>query len=196
MSEAVNHGGAHGAEPVVEPKSKARYLVPLALFIVLAVFLYRGLFLNPREVPSPLIGKPAPQFTLAQLAQPDKPFGPGDMQGQVWMLNVWASWCVACLQEHPLLVEISKKKSVPIVGLNYKDKPNAATGWLGKWGDPYDVSVKDLDGRVGIEYGVYGVPETFIIDKGGVIRYKHIGPISPEAWANKMLPLIEQLRKS
>jgi cytochrome c biogenesis protein CcmG, thiol:disulfide interchange protein DsbE len=196
MSEAVNHGGADGAVPVVEPKSKLRYLVPLALFIVLAVFLYRGLFLNPREVPSPFIGKPAPQFTLAQLAQPDKPFGPADMQGQVWMLNVWASWCVACLQEHPLLVDLAKKKSVPIVGLNYKDKPDAATGWLAKWGDPYDVSVKDLDGRVGIEYGVYGVPETFIIDKGGVIRYKHIGPISPEAWANKMLPLIEQLRKS
>ena len=118
------------------------------------------------------------------------------MKGQVWLLNVWASWCVACRQEHPLLVELSKRKAVPIIGLNYKDKPDAAVGWLAQLGNPYDLSVKDLDGRVGIEYGVYGVPETFLIDKAGVIRYKQIGPVTEEVWTKKMLPLIEELRKS
>jgi cytochrome c biogenesis protein CcmG/thiol:disulfide interchange protein DsbE len=185
-----------GITAPVEPKSRLRFLIPLALFIVLAGFLLRGLFLNPREVPSPLINKPAPQFSLAQLAQPDRPFGPQDMKGQVWLLNVWASWCVACRQEHPLLVELAKRKAVPIVGLNYKDKPDAATGWLAQFGDPYDLSVKDRDGRVGIDYGVYGVPETFLIDKAGVIRFKQIGPITEEVWTKKMQPLIEELRKS
>lgn len=185
-----------GITAPVEPKSRLRFLIPLALFIVLAGFLLRGLFLNPREVPSPLINKPAPQFSLAQLAQPDRPFGPEDMKGQVWLLNVWASWCVACRQEHPLLVELAKRKAVPIVGLNYKDKPDAATGWLAQFGDPYDLSVKDRDGRVGIDYGVYGVPETFLIDKAGVIRFKQIGPLTEEVWTKKMQPLIEELRKS
>jgi len=185
-----------GITPPVEPKSKLRFLIPLAIFIVLAGFLLRGLFLNPREVPSPLINKPAPQFSLAQLTQPQQIFGPKDMQGQVWLLNVWASWCVACRQEHPLLVELAKRKSVPIIGLNYKDKPDAATGWLAQFGNPYDLSVKDIDGRVGIDYGVYGVPETFLIDKAGVIRFKQIGPITEEVWTKKMQPLIEQLRKS
>ena len=185
-----------GITAPVEPKSKLRFLIPLALFIVLAGFLLRGLFLNPREVPSPLINKPAPQFSLAQLAQPDQPFGPQDMKGQVWLLNVWASWCVACRQEHPLLVELAKRKAVPIIGLNYKDKPDAATGWLAQFGDPYNLSVKDRDGRVGIDYGVYGVPETFLIDKAGVIRFKQIGPITEEVWTKKMQPLIEELRKS
>ncbi len=185
-----------GITAPVEPKSKLRFLIPLALFIVLAGFLLRGLFLNPREVPSPLINKPAPQFSLAQLAQPDRPFGPEDMKGQVWLLNVWASWCVACRQEHPLLVELAKRKAVPIIGLNYKDKPDAATGWLAQFGDPYNLSVKDRDGRVGIDYGVYGVPETFLIDKAGVIRFKQIGPITEEVWTKKMQPLIEELRKS
>ncbi len=185
-----------GITAPVEPKSKLRFLIPLALFIVLAGFLMRGLFLNPREVPSPLINKPAPQFSLAQLGQPDRPFGPQDMKGQVWLLNVWASWCVACRQEHPLLVELAKRKSVPIIGLNYKDKPDAATGWLAQFGNPYDLSVKDMDGRVGIDYGVYGVPETFLIDKAGVIRFKQIGPITEEVWTKKMQPLIEELRKT
>ena len=193
MSEIANDSGL---TPPAEPKSKLRFLIPLALFIVLAGFLFKGLFLNPREVPSPFIGKPAPQFSLAQLHRGDQSFAPQQMQGQVWLLNVWASWCVACRQEHPLLVELAKRKAVPIVGLNYKDKPDDATGWLAKWGDPYDLSVKDNDGRVGIEYGVYGVPETFLIDKNGVIRFKQIGPITEEVWTKKMAPLIEELRKS
>ena len=193
MSEALN---PDGVPPATEPKSRLRFLIPLAIFIVLAGFLFRGLFLNPREVPSPLIGKPAPQFSLAQLHQEDQMFAPQQMQGQVWLLNVWASWCVACRQEHPLLVELARGKAVPIVGLNYKDKPDEAKGWLAKLGDPYDLSVKDRDGRVGIEYGVYGVPETFLIDKNGVIRLKQIGPITEEVWTKKMLPMIEELRRS
>jgi cytochrome c biogenesis protein CcmG/thiol:disulfide interchange protein DsbE len=172
------------------------YLLPLAGFLVLAVFLLRGLWLNPREVPSPFIDKPAPMFSLAQLAQPEAKFSPVDMKGQVWLLHVWASWCVACRQEHPLLVQLAQKKAVPIVGLNYKDKPDAAKAWLAQWGDPYDLSVRDLDGRIGIDYGVYGVPETFVIDKNGVIRFKQIGPITDEVWQKKMLPLIETLRKN
>ena len=193
MNDIVNQDGI---APSAEPKSRLRFLIPLALFLVLAIFLLRGLFLNPREVPSPLINKPAPQFSLAQLAQPGQAFGPQDMRGQVWLLNVWASWCVACRQEHPLLVELAKRKAVPIVGLNYKDKPDAATGWLAQFGDPYNLSVKDTDGRVGIDYGVYGVPETFLIDKAGVIRFKQIGPLTEEVWTKKMQPLIEELRKS
>ena len=172
------------------------YLLPLAIFLVVAVFLLRGLWLNPREVPSPFIDKPAPMFSLAQLAQPDATFSPADMKGQVWLLNVWASWCVACRQEHPLLVELAQQKAVPIVGLNYKDQPDAAKAWLAKLGNPYDLSVKDLDGRIGIDYGVYGVPETFVIDKSGVIRFKQIGPITEDVWKQKLLPMLEQLRKA
>lgn len=172
------------------------FALPLAAFLVLAVFLLRGLSLNPREVPSPLVGKPAPAFTLAQLAAADKQFNPADFKGQVWLLNVWASWCVACRIEHPLLVQLSRGKNVPIVGLNYKDTPEAASAWLAKWGDPYVLSVKDRDGRVGIDYGVYGVPETFLIDKQGVIRFKQIGPLTEDVWKERMLPLIEELRRS
>jgi cytochrome c biogenesis protein CcmG, thiol:disulfide interchange protein DsbE len=192
----ISNTGAGEPVAAVEPAGKARFLIPLAVFIVLAGFLFVGLGLNPREVPSPFIGKPAPQFTLARLAEPEKTFSPADMKGQVWLLNVWASWCVACQQEHPLLVEIDRMKTIPIVGLNYKDKPDAAIKWLGKWGDPYALSVKDLDGRIGIEYGVYGVPETFVIDKEGVIRYKHIGPMTEESWRKRVQPLLQQLAKT
>lgn len=173
-----------------------RYLVPLGVFLALAGFLFVGLGLNPREVPSPLVDKPAPAFTLAELKKPDQEFSEQSMKGKVWLLNVWASWCVACREEHPLLVELSKKDIVPIVGLNYKDEPAAAMRWLAQWGDPYTLSVKDRDGRVGIEYGVYGVPETFLIDKQGVIRFKQIGPVTPEVWEKKMLPLIRELEKA
>jgi cytochrome c biogenesis protein CcmG/thiol:disulfide interchange protein DsbE len=172
------------------------YLLPLAAFLVLVVFLMRGLSLNPREVPSPLIGKAAPDFKLDRLAEPAQSFTPAELRGEVWMLNVWASWCVACRVEHPLLVQLAKGGTVPIVGLNYKDKPEAASGWLAQWGNPYTLSVKDSDGRVGIDYGVYGVPETFVIDKAGLIRFKQIGPITEDVWQKKMLPLIEELRRS
>jgi len=177
-------------------RKAAVYLLPLAAFLIVSGFLLRGLWLDPREVPSPFIDKPAPAFSLSQLAQPEAKFSPAEMKGQVWLLNVWASWCVACRQEHPLLVELSKRKAVPIIGLNYKDQPEAAAGWLAQWGNPYDLSVKDTDGRIGIEYGVYGVPETFVIDKGGTIRHKQIGPITEEIWQKKIQPLIESLRKA
>ena len=179
-----------------EPKSALRFAVPLGIFVVLAGFLFVGLGLNPREVPSPFIGKPAPAFQLTQLARPEQSFSPQQMRGEVWLFNVWASWCVACRIEHPLLVDLAKKNVIPIVGLNYKDKRDAALGWLGQFGDPYQLSVVDNDGRVGIDYGVYGVPETFVIDKSGLIRFKQIGPITEETWRNKILPLVLQLQKS
>jgi cytochrome c biogenesis protein CcmG, thiol:disulfide interchange protein DsbE len=170
------------------------FLVPLAMFVVLVVFLAIGLNRDPHEVPSPLVNKPAPMFKLTQLTAEDKTFGPADMKGQVWMLNVWASWCVACRVEHPLLVEIGRSKVVPLVGLNYKDKRPDALKFLGQQGNPYDLSAFDSDGRVGIDFGVYGVPETFIMDKHGVIRHKQIGPITPEALQKTILPLITKLK--
>ena len=173
-----------------------KLLIPLVVFVVLCAFLLVGLWRDPREVPSPLIGKPAPSFVLAQLHEPAKTLGTADLKGQVWLLNVWASWCVSCREEHPLLVELGKAKVVPIVGLNYKDESAAGKRWLTQNGDPYNVSVVDRDGRVGIDWGVYGVPETFVVDKEGTIRYKQIGPITAEALEKKILPLIRELEKS
>ena len=172
-----------------------RYLLPLGLFLVLVVFLGIGLGLNPREIPSPLIDKPAPAFELVQLHEPGKSLTTQDMQGKVWLLNVWASWCVSCREEHPVLVELAKTRVVPIVGLNYKDQRPEALRWLQQFGDPYVLSIVDGDGRVGINYGVYGVPETFVIDKAGVIRYKQIGPVTPKALQEKILPLVAKLQQ-
>lgn len=170
-------------------------LIPLLVFVVLLVFLAIGLTRNPREVPSPLINKPAPVFTLQQLHAPEKSFDSKSMLGQVWLLNTWASWCVACREEHPVLMEYAKTKSIALIGLDYKDKPEEGRKWLSRFGNPYDLSISDLDGRVGIDFGVYGVPETFLIDKQGVIRYKHIGPVTPEALKEKIIPLIQELQK-
>jgi cytochrome c biogenesis protein CcmG, thiol:disulfide interchange protein DsbE len=175
---------------------RAKLLVPLALFIGLCAFLLVGLWRDPREVPSPLVGKPAPAFTLAQLHEPGKTLAPADLKGQVWLLNVWASWCVSCREEHPLLVELGNAKIVPIVGLDYKDDPAAGMRWLTQNGNPYNVSVVDRDGNAGIDWGVYGVPETFVVDKMGVIRYKQIGPITVDALKTKILPLVRELQKS
>jgi cytochrome c biogenesis protein CcmG, thiol:disulfide interchange protein DsbE len=174
---------------------KLKHLLPLGLFFVLVGFLFKGLFLDPREVPSPLIDKPAPAFRLAQLHSPDKTLGLEDMRGKVWLFNVWASWCVACRDEHPVLVEFARQKRVPLIGLNYKDKREDGLAWLLSGGDPYDLSVADTDGRVGIDYGVYGVPETFLIDKEGRIRYKQIGPITPDALEKEILPRIQALQR-
>ena len=171
-----------------------KYLIPLAIFLVLCGFLAAGLKLNPREVPSPLIDKPAPPFTLNQLSDPAKPFSNKDMLGQVWMLNVWASWCVSCRDEHPVLVDLAKKKIVPLYGLNYKDQRPDALKWLAQFGDPYDMSVMDVDGRIGIDYGVYGVPETYVIDKQGIIRYKRIGAVTPQVLETQILPLLKKLQ--
>lgn len=173
-----------------------RFLTPLAIFVILVAFLAAGLGLNPREVPSPLINKPAPAFELARLQEPDKVFARKDMLGKVWLLNVWASWCVSCREEHPVLLELAKSNTVPVYGLNYKDKRNDALAWLKQFGDPYILSISDSDGRVGIDYGVYGVPETFVIDKSGTIRYKQIGPVTPKALNEKILPLVRQLQQS
>lgn len=170
-----------------------KFIVPLAIFIALVAFFAIGLTRDPREVPSPFIGKAAPSFKLEQLHDEKLAFTPEEMKGKVWLLNVWASWCVACQAEHPLLVDMSKKKIVPIVGLNYKDKREDGVRWLKRYGDPYVLSAYDFQGQVGIDYGVYGVPETFLIDKQGVIRYKQIGPITPEALEKKILPLIKEL---
>ncbi len=173
-----------------------RLLVPLILFVVIAVFLYLGLSRDPREIPSPLVGKPAPAFTLSQLKAPDQKLSTSDMKGQVWLLNVWASWCVSCRVEHPLLVQLAQANVVPVIGLNYKDKVPEGIAWLAQHGDPYQLSVVDADGRVGIDWGVYGVPETFVVDKAGIIRLKHIGPVTPEALQKTILPLVRELQKA
>lgn len=172
-----------------------RFLLPLGIFAALVVLLAAGLTLNPREVPSPLIGKPAPPFELPLLQQPGKSFAPREMQGKVWVLNVWASWCAACREEHPVLADFAKSGAAPLYGLNYKDKREEAIAWLGRYGDPYAASIVDVDGRVGIDYGVYGVPETYVIDKAGVIRYKRIGPVTPAILNEKIVPLVAELNK-
>lgn len=174
----------------------SRFVIPLALFVVLVVFLAIGLRHDPHEVPSPLIDKPAPAFQLAQLRDPSKNFSAEEMRGKVWLLNVWASWCVTCRDEHPLLLEYARSKAVPIYGLNYKDKREDALSWLGDLGDPYVLSVSDLDGRVGIDYGVYGAPETYLIDRDGVIRFKQVGPVTPDIWQKTIMPLVADLNRS
>lgn len=170
-----------------------RFLLPLGAFIVLVIFLWIGLTLNPREVPSPLINKVAPTFRLPQLHDAAKTIGPEDLRGKVWLLNVWASWCVTCRQEHPLLVELGRQQLVPIYGLNYKDNRDDGLALLRNSGDPYTLSAYDREGNVGIDWGVYGVPETFVIDKSGLIRHKFIGALTPELIQNKLIPLIKEL---
>jgi len=171
----------------------SRFVIPLVAFAILVGFLFVGLGLNPREVPSPLVDKPAPAIQLAQLHAPEKSFTLADMKGRVWLLNVWASWCVSCRDEHPFLMELAKENTIPIVGLNYKDKRDDAVKWLAQFGNPYRLSIVDADGRTGINFGVYGVPETFVIDRDGVIRYKQIGPLSAEKWQQTILPLVKKL---
>jgi len=172
-----------------------RFLWPLAIFLALVGFLAVGLKLDPREVPSPLVGKAAPPFELPQLQQSGKRFSPADMRGKVWLLNVWASWCVSCRDEHPVLVELSKQGVLPILGLNYKDQDAEAQRWLAQFGNPYQLSAVDADGRIGIDYGVYGVPETYLIDAEGVIRYKQIGPLTQAVLEQKILPMATALKK-
>ncbi|MGE4633990.1 MAG: DsbE family thiol:disulfide interchange protein [Arenicellales bacterium] len=171
-----------------------RYLVPLAVFLVISAFLAVGLTLDPREVPSPLIGKSAPAFELPRLLAMDDSVGSADLRGEVWLLNVWASWCVACRSEHPLLNELAAQELVTLVGLNYKDAPADARAWLRQLGNPYNMIAVDGQGEVGIDWGVYGVPETFVIDSEGVIRYKHIGPVDRKVLQEVIVPLISELR--
>ncbi len=170
-----------------------RYLIPLAVFVVLAGFLAVGLKLKPREVPSPLIGRAAPAFTLPRLDDPGLSMPLADLKGRVLVINVFASWCTPCLAEHPFVTELARSTQAQVVGLNYKDKPQDAHAWLARHGNPYAQVLVDRDGRVGLDYGVYGVPETFVIDTEGVIRHKHIGPITPEALRDELVPLVRRL---
>lgn len=172
-----------------------RFLLPLAVFLVLAVALAAGLRHDPRELPSPLVGKPAPAFVLPVLEQDGHKLGAADLRGKVWLLNVWASWCTACRAEHPVLVDFAARSQVPLYGLNYKDHDDAARDWLRRMGNPYAASLVDADGRVGIDFGVYGVPETFVIDRNGVVRYKQVGPVTQEVLEHKLIPLLESLEK-
>lgn len=171
-----------------------RFLLPLAIFVVMVGFLAVGLTLNPREVPSPLVGKAAPDFSLPQLHEPDKVFSPKDLAGKVWLLNFWASWCSGCKDEHPVLMQLAKSGEVPIYGADYKDRREEALTWLQRWGNPYQLIGVDEAGRVGINYGVYGVPETYVIDKAGKIRYKQIGPVDQDILDKKILPLVRELQ--
>jgi cytochrome c biogenesis protein CcmG/thiol:disulfide interchange protein DsbE len=171
-----------------------RYLLPLAIFSVLVGFFAVGLKLNPREVPSPLVNKPAPAFNLPRLGDTDKTFSPEQMRGQVWMLNVWASWCDACRDEHPVLMTISRQGTLAVVGLSYKDTDIEAAAVLKNSGNPYQFVAVDADGRTGIDYGVYGVPESYIIDKQGIIRYKQIGPMTLAVFREKIMPLVKGLQ--
>ncbi len=172
-----------------------RYLLPLGLFVGLVALLAVGLNLNPREVPSPFIGKPAPPFTLPRLHRPEATVSPADFRGQVWLLNVWASWCVSCRAEHPVLNALARRQEVILVGLNYKDQRNDALQWLAERGDPYTVVAVDAEGKAGIDWGVYGVPETFVVDKRGIIRLKHTGPVTRDVLRDEILPLIRKLKK-
>lgn len=168
-------------------------LLPLALFLALAGFLAKGLTLNPSELPSPLVDKVAPSFVVDRLPASEGQFDSQAMEGKVWVLNVWASWCVPCVQEHPLLIGLAKERPVPIVGLNYKDLPEDALPWLARLGNPFTEVLDDQRGDVGLDYGVYGVPETFVIDSKGVVRYKHIGPLDGRSMQEKLLPVIDEV---
>ena len=169
--------------------------LPLVLFVVLVAFLLVGLRHDPHEVPSPLINKSAPDFQLPQLQQATATFSAKEMRGKVWLLNFWGTWCVACREEHPLLVEYAKTGGVPIYGVDYKDERAAALQWLDEFGNPYALTAFDVDGRVSIDYGVYGAPESYLIDRNGVIRFKQIGPITPDVWQKQILPLAKQLNQ-
>jgi len=170
-----------------------RFIAPLVVFIGMVVMFWIGLGKDPQKIPSALLDKPAPVFSLPQLHKSELAFTPEDMKGKVWLLNVWASWCASCRSEHPLFMEIARKGEATLVGLNYKDQPGDAKTWLRQLGDPYVLSISDLAGNAGIDYGVYGVPESFLIDKQGVIRYKHVGPVSRQDWNTIIKPKIKEL---
>ena len=170
-------------------KISIKFLVPLLAFVVLVALLGFGLTLNPRDLPSTLINKPAPTFTLERLYAQGKQISPNDFLGQRWLLNVWASWCVGCRVEHPLLNELAQKTDIPMIGLNYKDHPDNARKWLADRGNPYGAIAMDIAGNAGIDWGVYGVPETFVIDENGLVIYKHTGPVDADTVRNEILPL-------
>ncbi|MSP82654.1 MAG: DsbE family thiol:disulfide interchange protein [Alphaproteobacteria bacterium] len=182
------------AQPISLPRRRWLFLLPVAVFALLAAAFAVGLGRDPTLVPSVLIDQPAPTFDLPPVIGRDLGLKTADLAVEVSLVNVFASWCVACRVEHPLLLRLSREGIVPIHGLNYKDVPEDADAWLDELGDPYTRTGVDRDGRVGIDWGVYGVPETFVIDRDGRIRYKHVGPITPEAWETTIWPLIQDLR--
>ncbi len=171
-----------------------KFALPLIVCVIIGTFLYKGLANDPSYIASPLIGKPAPSFSLPVLGVDGNDFTPEQMKGKVWMLNIWATWCASCRVEHPLLVDLARQGIVDIVGLNYKDKDDLATQWLNDLGDPYVLTAVDQSGRIGIDWGFYGAPETFVIDKAGIVRYKHVGPIAPADLQNTLLPLVAELK--
>ncbi|MBO9512484.1 MAG: DsbE family thiol:disulfide interchange protein [Variovorax sp.] len=172
-----------------------RFLLPLGAFLLLAIALAAGMRHDPRALPSPLIDKPAPEFELPLLEDRTRSVRASEMRGKVWVLNVWASWCAPCQLEHSVLVDFAARSRVPMIGLNYKDKPEAARQWLGRLGNPYAATLVDADGATGIDFGVYGVPETFVIDQAGVIRLRHAGPVSAEFVERTLLPLVRELAR-
>jgi cytochrome c biogenesis protein CcmG, thiol:disulfide interchange protein DsbE len=172
--------------------STTRYLAPLGIFLALAALLYYGLGLDPSKVPSPLVGKPAPAFSLESLREPGKQISGDVLKGHVSLVNVWASWCPSCRQEHSELVRIAKESGVQMIGFNWKDERPAALQMLKRFGDPYQLVLYDPDNRAGIDWGVYGAPETFIVDAQGIIRHKRIGPIDDKVWRDEILPVIQK----
>ena len=181
--------------PAHKVPSRLSAYVPLLVFLGLVVVFGIGLTLDPRKIPSPLIGKPVPVFDLPPVKGRALGLASADLKGDVSLVNVFASWCAACREEHPLLMELQQSGGVAIHGLNYKDKPDDASKWLNELGDPYTRTGADINGRVGIDWGVYGVPETFVIDRDGRIAYKHIGALTQDALRKTILPLISELRK-
>lgn len=169
-----------------------RYGIPLAIFAIIAVFFFRGLSLNPSAIPSPLVGKPAPEFSLPALKDPSSTVSTEDLKGRVSLLNVWGTWCVECRYEHPFLVELARTSGIPIYGLNLKDDRANALRWLATLGDPYVESGFDADGGVAVDWGVYGAPETFLIDRDTTVLHKHIGVLTPEIWQRDFQPIIQR----
>ncbi len=169
-------------------------VIPIVLFLLLSIFLWRGLSLDPRHLPSVQLGKSLPVFTLPQLQEPNSTFSSTQLRNQVVLLNVWASWCAACIDEQVFMMQLARE-GVPIYGLNYKDKAEDAVQWLAQWGNPYKLVVQDSEGKTAIDLGVYGAPETFVIDKKGIIRYRHVGIMNQEAWSKDILPLMKKLEQ-
>lgn len=172
-----------------------RYLLPAGIFVTILVFLALGLGRDPTQVPSPLINKPAPPFVLSRVEDPTRTISHTDLAGHVSLVNVWATWCVSCREEHLVLLELARSREVPIYGLDYKDSRDEALAWLREYGNPYTAVPFDADGRVAIDWGVYGTPETFLVDKHGIIRYKHVGPMTLDFVQSELRPIIEQLKK-
>jgi cytochrome c biogenesis protein CcmG/thiol:disulfide interchange protein DsbE len=170
-----------------------RYLLPAAVFVALVGFFFVGLHRDKSELPSPLIGKPAPHFELTLVEDPDKTIGTSSLQGKPFVLNVWGSWCIACRQEHPVLLQIAQRGEVPLIGLDWNDDRAKAQRWLRQLGNPYAATAFDGEGRTAIDWGVYGAPETFLVDANGIIVYKYIGPLTIESWEEEFVSRLQSM---